>query len=96
MPVIALPEAISIVKVEPESTWISLLAANVISPDNVLESLTFRIAPLFETPVPLMVMASPMLMLLLKLRAAPDNIVVVPAVVPKALLCVAFITPALM
>ena len=72
------------------------MPAKVMRLESVFASLTFLIAPLFVTPVPLMVMASPTLTLLLKFSAPPDKTVVVPAVAPKALLCAAFIAPALM
>ena len=96
VPVIALPEATFKAKVVPVSIWISASAAKVIRPDKVLESATLRIAPLVEIPVPPIVIASATVMLLLKCRAAPEATVVVPAVVPRALLWVIAITPLLM
>ena len=92
----ALPEATFMVKVEPLSIWISLSAAKVIRPERVLSSAVFLIAPFEEIPVPLMVMASATVMSLLKCNAAPEVMVVAPAVVPSALLWVMLKTPALM
>ena len=92
----ALPEATYMVKVEPLSIWISLSAAKVIRPERVLSSAVFLITPLFEIPVPLMVIASATVMSLLTCKAAPEATVVAPAVVPSALLWVMLKTPALM
>ena len=84
----------------PESELIRLSAVNVITPAKLLFPDMFLNAPSFEIPVPLNVSASaPILMGLLLMSAlncsAPlGRTITPPSVVPRALLCCALTTPA--
>ena len=80
----ALPEVTSKLK---ESALLVMVEAapRVIKPANVLLPLVLRIAPALPTPTPLTVMASATAMSSCSVKVAPEEIVVAPVSVPKAL-----------
>ena len=86
VPVIALPDTGSSVKEEPVSIWISLSAARVIKPVNVLSFAVFLIAPFELIPVPEIVMFSGEVILFEIDKLAPLAIMVAPSADPSALL----------
>ena len=83
VPVIALPDDGSIVKV-PRADSISAAAANVTRPVIVFAPLVLRIAPPDETPAPLIVTGSASSMLFEIARVAPSDTLVAPLVPPSA------------
>ena len=75
------------------SDWIYEVAARVINPDNVLFPDVDLITPVFDSPPPDAVIASPILIPPEICKTAPSAIVVAPSVVPRLVALVAIKIP---